>query len=146
MGIRRLSTETKDKRISILTSNQTVLQAIGKPRRQSGQTSIRCIYEIIQSLRERGNRITMVWIPATGDLIHIEKAKQAARTAAEQDQATIQAPYRAISTLTTNMLKKLPRTKLPDNIGGCSKKLDTALPGNIPGNYKTHSSDQRQIS
>lgn len=85
---------------------------------------------MMQALGPRGQQVIIIWIPATRDAEIIGRAKRGARAAAERDQKTGQAPYRGISTLTANILKKLLKTKLPNNIGIYSKKLDNALPGN----------------
>ena len=46
----------------------TLLQEIQRPQPQSGQASIKQIYEAAQTLESRGNSITAIWIPADADI------------------------------------------------------------------------------
>ena len=48
------------RQITILSSNQGAIRAIAQPKHQSGQTSIRDIYEAVRTLREEGNSISIV--------------------------------------------------------------------------------------
>ncbi|RKK89179.1 hypothetical protein BFJ68_g16772 [Fusarium oxysporum] len=51
--------------VIIATRNRSVLQAIAKPRQQSGQGTIREIYKHVERLEKGGNTIKMRWVSST---------------------------------------------------------------------------------
>ncbi|KAG7429104.1 hypothetical protein Forpi1262_v009434 [Fusarium oxysporum f. sp. raphani] len=53
--------------VIIATRNRSTLQAIAKPRQQSGQATIQEIYKHAERLKKGGNAIKMRWTSSTND-------------------------------------------------------------------------------
>lgn len=66
------------RQITMFTSNQAALLATSQPQQQSGQASIREIYDAVRTLRQKGNRFRILWVPSHGDFELSRKAKEAA--------------------------------------------------------------------
>ena len=64
MAMRCLPLFLAERQIIIFTSSWSALLAISQPRNQSSQTSIGQIYDAVRTLRKRGNRVLMSWVPA----------------------------------------------------------------------------------
>jgi ribonuclease HI len=130
MAMRCLPLFLAERQITIFTSSWSALLAVSQPRNQSGQTAIGQIYDAVRTLRKRGNRVLMSWVPAQGEFELSKKAKAAARQATEQGRLPQIQPYRAKST-TVNTARARQREKktLPEGVGRYSRDLDTALPG-----------------
>ncbi|KAG7000626.1 hypothetical protein FOFC_03578 [Fusarium oxysporum] len=95
--------------VIIATRNRSALQAIAKPRQQSGQGTIREIYKHVKRLEKGGNTIKMRWVSSTDESFTLgAKAKAEARKATDSG---------------------CRRMMLPEGVGGYSKRLDKALPG-----------------
>ncbi|KAI7758835.1 hypothetical protein LZL87_013818 [Fusarium oxysporum] len=95
--------------IIVATRNRSALQAIVKPRQQSGQGAIR---EIDRYARR------------------LEKAKTEARKATESGCQATKPPHQARSTRLRVLLAQRRRLMvLPESVGGYSKRLNKALPG-----------------
>jgi hypothetical protein len=77
-----------NKAITILTSNQAVLSAISHPQQQSGQGSIKQIYNGVRALRDRGNTVRGQWVPSQRNLEVGGLAKRAAKKATEPGMTT----------------------------------------------------------
>jgi hypothetical protein len=78
IAMRCMPTNMQRKHIIIMTCNRSALQAIHRPQQQSGQASIKQIYEAAQTLENKGNIITGVWIPADADIDLRRRVKIAA--------------------------------------------------------------------
>ena len=125
-----MPTNMQKKHIIIMTCNRAALQAIHRPQQQSGQASIKQIYEAAQILENRGNIITGVWIPAEWDIDLRRRAKTAAQQAVQLGFVQKEEIYAAKSTILNTALNKQKRDKrLPEGIGKFSKEMDAALPG-----------------
>ncbi|KAF4334758.1 endonuclease exonuclease phosphatase [Fusarium beomiforme] len=97
--------------IIVATRNRSALQAIAKPRQQSGQGAIREIYRHARRLEN-------------------VKAKTEARKATESGCKATKPPHQARSTRLRVLLAQRRRLMvLPESVGGYSKRLDKALPG-----------------
>ncbi|KJZ68221.1 hypothetical protein HIM_12386 [Hirsutella minnesotensis 3608] len=57
----------RDRDLTVVTSNRSVLQVIGRPRQQSGQCTIRAIYGSVEFLARRGCRVRLRWVPAKNE-------------------------------------------------------------------------------
>ncbi|KFG84301.1 putative reverse transcriptase [Metarhizium anisopliae] len=68
-----------DRNMAVITNNKSVVIGLGNPRQQSGQVYVRLIYEAIEKLRERGNRVAIEWIPVSGENEMLKVAKTEAR-------------------------------------------------------------------
>ncbi|RYC76849.1 hypothetical protein BFJ63_vAg20276, partial [Fusarium oxysporum f. sp. narcissi] len=103
--------------IIVATRNRSALQAIAKPRQQSGQGAIREIYRHARRLEKGSNTIKMRWVSSTNESFTLGvKAKKP--------------PHQARSTRLRVLLAQRRRLMvLPESVGGYSKRLDKALPG-----------------
>jgi ribonuclease HI len=130
MAIRCLPLFLVGRQITIFTSSQSALLAISQPRNQSGQISIGQIYDAARTLRKRGNRVFISWVPAQAEFELGKKAKAAARQATERGRAPQRQLYRAKST-TMNTARATQKEKktLPEGVGRYSREMDAALPG-----------------
>jgi hypothetical protein len=82
--VKRLPLDLMGRQITIFSNNQAALLAVIQPQQQSGQTSIRQIYDTTQASKKGGNRVRVVWVPSSEDFEPTRKAKEAARQATEQ--------------------------------------------------------------
>lgn len=106
------------------------MKAVAQPKHQSGQVTIRKIYDTNHRLRQRHNNVHIIWVPTGADFKLAEKAKDAAQRATNGNQAPWKHPYRAKSTTINAARKELKENKtLPEGIGQYSKEMDMALPG-----------------
>jgi ribonuclease HI len=133
MAMKQLSPDLIERQIAIFSNNQGALLATNQPKHQSGQTSIKEIYEAVSTLRKRGNSIRTIWIPSQENLELSKKAKEAAQQATEPGRTPQKQCYQAKSTTISKRnaernAEKAIRT-LPDTVGKYSKEIDTALPG-----------------
>ncbi|KAM5528512.1 reverse transcriptase [Fusarium oxysporum f. sp. phaseoli] len=95
--------------LTVLSSSQSALKAIARPRQQSGQVAIRQIYEHVERLRKGNNRVKLIWVPSRDDdLVICREAKRQAQRATRAE---------------------CTQRRLPDRVGGHSKRIDRALPG-----------------
>jgi hypothetical protein len=130
IAMRCMPTNMQRKHLIIMTCNRSALQAIQRPQQQSGQASIKQIYEAAQTLEDRGNIITGVWIPADADIDLRRKAKTAAQQAVQPGYTQREIISAAKSTiLSTALNQQRQYKKLPEEIGKFSKEMDVALPG-----------------
>jgi ribonuclease HI len=115
--------------ITILSSNLSALQALNRPRQQSGQWNICQIYKTAHKLRLEGNQIFALWVPAQEEIPLKTKAKAMAKQATELGR-TGQVKQGAKSTILSGEIIKLrQRVALPIGIGKHIRELDNALPG-----------------
>ena len=131
MALRCMPDGLRCRELTVLSSSQSSLKAIARPRQQSGQGTIRQIYDHIERLGKANNRVKMMWISSRSDdftMGHIAKRQARRATAAERTPESL--PYQARSTRTrlAGLQLRQQRT-LPDRVGGYSKRIDKALPG-----------------
>ncbi|KAL3706321.1 hypothetical protein TMatcc_007332 [Talaromyces marneffei ATCC 18224] len=130
VALERISPETCQRWISILSSNRSVLSAISQPRQQSGQLTIRRIYRLIQFLQQRGNAVNAIWIPGHADMDLQRQAKAEARKSTGTERLPEKQPFHAKSTTIRLALAVRKREwTLPEEVGKYSKALDIALLG-----------------
>jgi hypothetical protein len=116
--------------VVLFTSNQAVAQVLKQPHQQSRREYVICIYDCIKTMRDNGNTIRVVWIPATEENDLLKLAKSEARNATQQGSFQSRQFPPAQSTLLGIARAKGHKTiSLPDKVGGYSKKVDRALPG-----------------
>ena len=116
--------------IQITTSNKAAASAVSQPQQQSGQQVIHRIYNTVADLRNKGNSISIAWIPSEKKPKLTQAAKKAARCSTKQDSTPNRRPFRTRST-TLSLAKRMHQSykKLPEKIEKYSKKMDVALPG-----------------
>ncbi|KAK4071317.1 hypothetical protein Purlil1_13460 [Purpureocillium lilacinum] len=90
--------------VTVVTSNRSAAIAIRRPRQQSGQCTIRQIYDRAKRLQKNGCCVRLMWLPAKD----------------ERSSST---------TLRLALARERPREQLPDSVGKYSKRIDKALPG-----------------
>jgi ribonuclease HI len=131
MALRCMPDGLQHRELTVLSSSQSSLKAIARPRQQSGQITIRQIYEHIKRLGKGSNRVRMAWIPSRDDDLAIgRKAKRQAQKATRADYTPQSPPYQARSTRTRLVAAQLhQQRRLPHRVGGYSKRVDRALPG-----------------
>jgi hypothetical protein len=129
MAMKRLPIHLVGRQITIISSNQGALLATSQPRHQSGQTSIKEIYEVASTLRKGGNSISMIWIPSQESFELGRRAKEAARQATEPGRTPQGQCYQAKSTTINKEKAERTTRTLPDEVGKYSREMDTALPG-----------------
>ncbi|KAJ0133577.1 hypothetical protein HZ326_23370 [Fusarium oxysporum f. sp. albedinis] len=67
MALRCIPDGLQRRELTVLSSSQSSLKAIARPWHQSGHITIRQIYEHIERLGKRNNRVKMVWVPSQDD-------------------------------------------------------------------------------
>ena len=117
--------------LTVMTSNRSALQVIRRPRQQSGQCTIRQIYERTQYLQRRGCSVSLMWVPAENEDFTLKAlAKAAAKRAAMCGETPDERPYQARSTkLRLAKVAQQQLGELPEGVGKYSKRVDAALPG-----------------
>jgi hypothetical protein len=115
--------------ITVLSSNLSLLQVINNPKQQSGQSYICQIYESTNKLHEMGNRVFTIWTPASEQITLKQKAKAMARQAVE--------PFRDVKEQTSSakttvlcLAKRKYKGQVFERVGEYTRKFDRALPGN----------------
>ncbi|KAG4268290.1 hypothetical protein FPRO04_14801, partial [Fusarium proliferatum] len=84
MVLRCMPDGLQHRAIIVATRNRSALQAIAKPRQQSGQGAIREIYRHARRLEKGSNTIKMRWVSSTNESFTLGvKAKTEARKATE---------------------------------------------------------------
>ncbi|KAM5527229.1 hypothetical protein FOXYSP1_20498 [Fusarium oxysporum f. sp. phaseoli] len=131
MALRCMPDGLQCRELTVLSSSQSSLKAIARPQQQSGQISIRQIYEHIERLRKGNNRVKMIWVPSRcDDLSMSREAKRQAKKATRAGCTPQSLPYQAHSTRLRLAVSQLhQQRKLPNNVGNYSKRIDRALPG-----------------
>ena len=116
--------------ITILSSNQAALLAIGHPQQQSGQGSIKQIYEKVRALRVRANTVRGQWVPSLRTVEVSGRAKRAAKQSTEQGKTPEGESKAAKATILTEMKRAIKaKVALPKDVGKHSQEVDAALPG-----------------
>ncbi|KAI7768236.1 hypothetical protein LZL87_014082 [Fusarium oxysporum] len=99
MALRCMPDGLQCRELTVLSSSQSSLKAIARPQQQSGQTSIRQIYEHIERLRKGNNRVKMIWVPSRDDDLSMSReAKRQAKKATRAGCTPQSLPYQARST------------------------------------------------
>jgi hypothetical protein len=131
MALRCMPLGLRRRTITVVTSNRSALEAIRRPRQQSGQQAIRQIYDHVGRLEDEGNSLQMMWVPAgEEDFALGPKAKAAARRATERDCRPDIPLYQARSTRIRLVITKQQQTRMPPGRAGkYSTTIDMALPG-----------------
>ncbi|KAG6980395.1 hypothetical protein BFJ68_g17223 [Fusarium oxysporum] len=131
MALRCMPDGLQCRKLTVISSSQSSLKAIARPRQQSGQGTVRQIYEHIERLGKGNNRVKMVWALSRGDDFTMgREAKRQAQRATRAECTPQSLPYQARSTRTRLAAAKLRQQQtLPDRVGGYSKRIDRALPG-----------------
>jgi hypothetical protein len=125
--------------IIVATRNRSALQAIAKPRQQSGQGAIREIYRHARRLEKGGNTIKMRWVSSTNESFTLgAKAKAEARKATDSGCRVTNPPKQARSTRLRVLLTQ--RRQLLDftNYTTCHKNGNPHLEQCMSGLYLTH--------
>jgi ribonuclease HI len=131
MALRCMPDGLQRRELTVFSSSQSSLKAIARPRQQSGQITIRQIYEHIERLGKGNNSVKMVWVPSQDDSLTMSReAKRQAQKATRAECTPRSLPYQARSTRTRLLVAQLhQQRRLPDRVGGYSKRIDRALPG-----------------
>lgn len=131
MALRCMPDGLQCRELTVLSSSQSSLKAIARPRQQSGQVTIRQIYEHVERMRKGNNRVKMMWVPSRDDDLTMGREAKRQAQRATRAECTLQVlPYQARSTRTRLVAARLRRQRrLPDKVGGYSKRIDRALPG-----------------
>ena len=117
-------------RMILTTRSKAAVQALRKPRQQSGQAFIRRIYDSAKNLKRHGNTVTVVWLPINERDELLKLAKDKAKAATRQGCTPLsQLPSMRSTTLNLTRAELGTTKKLPDNVGQHSKRIDKALPG-----------------
>ena len=120
----------RDRNVAVVTSNKAAVLSLGNPRQQSGQEYMQLIYEAIEKLREKGNRVAIEWIPGSDDNELLKLAKGEAREATK-DGAVPQKQFPRMRSTTFNIERRKLKAEryIPEKVGKHSKRIDAALPG-----------------
>ncbi|EWY79729.1 hypothetical protein FOYG_17124 [Fusarium oxysporum NRRL 32931] len=132
MALRCMPDGLQCRELTVLSSSQSSLKAIARPRQQSGQVITRQIYEHAERLRKGNNKIKVMWTPSRDDDLTMgREAKRRAQKATRAECTPQSLPCQARSTRTRLMAAQLrQQRRLPDRVGGHSKRIDRALQAN----------------
>ncbi|KJZ69133.1 hypothetical protein HIM_11480 [Hirsutella minnesotensis 3608] len=121
----------RDRDLTVVTSNRSALQVIGRPRQQSGQCTIRAIYGSVEFLAKRGCSVRFRWVPARDEEFTLGPlAKRQAKRATRDECVAEPATFQARSTTLRLLLNGLTRVRqIAEGVGKYSKRIDKALPG-----------------
>lgn len=124
-----LPTGLRGRHIILGTSNSGAVQAIARPKQQSGQQHIEAIYRAAQALKSNGNTVETVWVPAQTTNV----LKFLAKTAARLEMQLGHIPQSDFPSAKTTILRtaraKEKATPIPPHVRRFSRVLDQALPG-----------------
>ncbi|KJZ68207.1 hypothetical protein HIM_12402 [Hirsutella minnesotensis 3608] len=131
MALRCVPPGLHDRDFTIVKSNRSVLQVIGRPRQQSGQCTIREIYGSVEYLGKRGCRVRLRCVPAKNEEFTLGPlAKVQAKRATRDECIAEPATFQARSTTLRLLLNEQAQVgQIPERVGKYSKRIDKALPG-----------------
>ena len=129
LALKELPKEMRGRQVLVGTSNLGAMQAIARPRQQSGQQYIESIYRTVQKLKFKGNTVKTAWVPTIVVNELRLQAKNAARRALQQGRSAAASFPSAKATVLRTALAKQVTTTIPPHIGRFSRNLDHALPG-----------------
>ncbi|KAK4068648.1 hypothetical protein Purlil1_13765 [Purpureocillium lilacinum] len=117
--------------VTVVARNRSVVAAIRRPQQQSGQCTIRGIYDQVKRLQKRGCAVRLRYVPAgEEELASRQLAKAAAKRATERGREAEVPWYQAkATTLRLALAQEGTREQLPESVGKYSKRIDKALPG-----------------
>lgn len=122
-ALRRAVPKLRYRSIALITSNKGAALAVRKPRHQSGQEYIRCIYESVKEMQEHGNVLRFLWLPCSSGNRLLKTAKAEARKATRQGAIPQkQFPNMRSTTLRIARSKVSVDRTLPENVGKHSKR------------------------
>jgi ribonuclease HI len=99
IALRNMPDGMRYREVTVMTSNLAAVQAIQRPRQQSGQCTIRKIYSHATRLAINGNKIQLMWVPAKGPNLNLRAiAKGAAQRTTERGRTARVPPFQARST------------------------------------------------
>lgn len=121
----------RDRVLTVVTSNRSALQVIGRPRQQSGQCTVRAIYGSVEFLAKRGCRVKFRWVPAKDVKFPLGPlAKRQAKRATRDECVAESATFQARSTTLRLLLNGLIRVRqIPEGVRNYSKQINKALLG-----------------
>ena len=116
--------------ILITSANLAVLQALKNPGKQSGQCTIKSIYEVKRDMEQKGVKIQWMWISASTPCYTRDKAKDEAHRALDRDATQGLPQWDSISSTIAQITPQLLHMRnIPCSVGKSIRELDTALPG-----------------
>ena len=123
-----LPSPIKNRVITILSSNLSLLRVISNPIQQSGQSYIRQIYTATHKLAQAGNLVCAKWAPANKHISFLAKAKSITRESPElPTESNDHLP--SDKTTVLRLAKQEFQPKPITRVGEYTRKFDTALPG-----------------
>ena len=128
-ALKALPRGMRGRRVILGASNLGALQAIARPKQQSGQQYIESIYRTVQTLKLNGNTVKTAWAPTKVFNELKAQAKNAARRALQQGHNKLANFPSAKATVLRTALAKQEVTMIPPQVGRFSRELDHALPG-----------------
>ncbi|KJZ70622.1 hypothetical protein HIM_09977 [Hirsutella minnesotensis 3608] len=130
MALRCAPVNLRRRELVVISSNRSALQAIARPRQQSGQGSIREIYRQVRRLQANRVSVKMIWMPANNDNFPLgSHAKKAAKQATGRRATLETQTYQARSTIVRLAMAHQRQDTLPERVGKYSKRVDKARPG-----------------
>lgn len=118
--------------VTIFSDSQSALQALARPRQQSGQSILRDVLHQLQRLSSRwGPRVAFQWLPAHSNIAGNERAHTLAREATEDRQPVPPSvKLKAAAIRESRDHDECGRQRFRASRGGRhAKDLDGALPG-----------------
>ncbi|KAL6411757.1 Endonuclease/exonuclease/phosphatase [Ilyonectria robusta] len=117
--------------VTVMTSNRSAVEVIRRPRQQSGQYTIRQIYDRAKCLQKRGCSVRVMWVPAKAEGFTLGPMAKAAAQRATKAECVVEIPSYQARSITLRLALQQQRQcgRLPEGVGQYSKRIDKALPG-----------------
>lgn len=131
MALNCMSSRLVFRDLTIMTSNRSAVEVIRRPRQQSGQCTIRQIYDRTEYLQKRGCSLRLMWVSAKDEGFALRRMAKEAAQRATNAECMVEIPsYQARSTtLRVTLAQQRQRRQLPEAVGKYSKRIDKAIPG-----------------
>lgn len=129
IALQNLVGQICNRSIVILPSNLAALQAVKRPKHQSGQYVLQQIYKFAYELKTKGNRISAIWVPSQEEIGLKIRAKKAAKQATTEGRTGSRETGAKAAILSTALRNLKEKRGLPRGIGKYTTELDRALPG-----------------
>ncbi|GIZ38771.1 hypothetical protein CKM354_000217300 [Cercospora kikuchii] len=127
-GLAQIPLSTVSRNIYLFSDNRAALQAVCRPRQQSGQETIQQIYKSAWALQGH-NTVRLAWCP-TPEFELGQKAKEAAKAATEPGQIPQSTRPAARSTAISHLKAETRKRRQPiEGVGKHIRRIDTAIPG-----------------